>query len=125
MKYMLLMYGSGKDVAANWPEQDIRTMINFMIELNEELAKSGELVDAQGLADEVKVVRAQAGGPPAVTDGPFPETKEVLAGYWVLDVASPERIVEIAARISATPGPGGELLNQPIEVRPIGTAPEV
>ena len=79
-----------------------------MIRLNKELTESGELVGAEGLAgpNEARVVRATKNGTPAVTDGPFPEAKEFLAGYWIVDCESPERAYAIAARASAAPGPG-------------------
>jgi hypothetical protein len=96
-----------------------------MLRFNKELTESGELVAAEGLAgpDEVKVVRAQKGGPPAVTDGPFAEAKEFLAGFWIVDVESPERAYELAARASAAPGPGGAPLNMAIEVREVMSGP--
>jgi hypothetical protein len=95
-----------------------------MISLNKELHESGELVSAEGLSfpDQAKLVRAGKDGVP-VTDGVFPESKEFLAGYWIVDVDSPERAYAIAARASAAPGPGGAPLNMPIEVRPVMSAP--
>jgi hypothetical protein len=69
----------------------------------------------------MKIVQARKGGTPFITDGPFAESKEFLAGYWLIDVASPERACEIAARLSALPGPGGTPANIPIEVRPVMT----
>jgi hypothetical protein len=131
VKYMLLIHGNAKgwQELEEWPAEDLRAMINFMHGINQDLVASGELVDAQGLAgpEAAKTVRARqdGDGEPLITDGPFSETKEVLAGYWLLDVASEERALEIAARISATPGPGGVLINQPVEVHPVGEEPEV
>jgi hypothetical protein len=130
MKYMLLMHASKQDwdeMPKAWSQEDVKRMVEFMQELDQGLRDSGELVDENGLTgpDQLKTVRAQDDGEPVVTDGPFPETKEVLAGYWVVDVASEERAVEIAVSISRTPGPGGAPLNQPVEVQPIGQAPEV
>ena len=89
-----------------------------------ELTASGEFVATQGLArpQEAKVVLGEKGGMP-VTDGVFPEGKEFLAGFWILNVQSPERAFEIAARISTVPGPGGAPLYMAIEVRPIGSPP--
>ena len=100
MKYMLLMnYPYGKwstDSIFAWPEEDATAHIGFLRRFNEELSASGEYVTAQGLAvpDEAKIVRARNDGPPEVTDGPFPEAKEFLAGYWILDLESMERAVE-------------------------------
>jgi hypothetical protein len=86
--------------------------------LNRELTESGEFVATQGLAapHEAKAVRGMKEGMP-ITDGIFPESKEFLLGYWIVDVATPERAYEIAGRISAAPGPGGVPTNMPIEVR--------
>jgi hypothetical protein len=95
-----------------------------MIGLNKELSESGELVSAEGLSfpEQAKLVRAGSDGMP-VTDGVFPESKEFLAGFWIIDVDSPERAYRIAARISAAPGANGAPLNMPIEVRPIMSGP--
>jgi hypothetical protein len=128
MKYMLMMHatrGKGDWAALNWPPEDFKAHVDFMLRFNEELTASGELVGAEGLAGpgEAKVVRAQKGGAPAVTDGPFPEAKEFLAGFWIVDCESPERAYQIAARASAAPGPGGAPLNMPIEVRQVMSAP--
>jgi hypothetical protein len=88
--------------------------------INSELTESGEFVATEGLAwpDQAKIVRAGSDGRP-ITDGVFPESKEFLAGYWMIDVESPERAYEIAARISAARGPGGAPTDMPIEVRQI------
>jgi hypothetical protein len=127
MKYMLMMQGtqSNFDSFGTMPPEDIKAHIEFMGRFVQKLTKSGELVDAQGLAppNQAKVVRSSGGGAAAITDGPFPEAKEFLAGYWIVDVRSPERAVEIAAEASAAPGRGGVPLNIPIELRAIGTPP--
>jgi len=127
MKYMLLMHyvDLGVPEISNWSPEEIKAHIAFMHDLDKQLTDSGELVDSQGLAgpDQVKVVRASKDGTPAVTDGPFPEAKEFLAGYWIVDCESPERAVEIAALASAAPGPSGIPLNMPIEVRQVMVAP--
>jgi hypothetical protein len=127
MKYMLMMNaprGTGDWGANQWTPEDFKAHIQFMHDFNQELAAAGERVDAQGLAapGEAKLVRAGADGAP-VTDGPFPESKEFLAGYWIVEVDSPERAYEIAARASAAPGPGGAPMNMPIEVRQVMSAP--
>ena len=92
--------------------------------MNQELSANGELVSAQGLAgpEEAKVIRAAKDGSP-ITDGVFPESKEFLAGYWIVDVDSPQEAYDIAARASAAPGPGGKPLNMPIEVREVMSGP--
>jgi hypothetical protein len=127
MKYMLIMQGS----VDGWKKQGITTWqpdqahIDYLIRLNKELTASGELVGIQALAspDEALEVRARKDGSAAITDGPFPESKEFLAGFWVVDVASPERACEIAARASAAPGPGGAPLDMPIQVRRVISGP--
>src|SRR6266849_9250990 len=110
MKYILMMHcpKTGYDTFGAWPKKDIQAHIAFMHDLNKALRESGELVSAEGLADpkQAKVVRASKDGAP-ITDGVFPEAKEFLAGYWIVDVETPERAYEIAARASAAPGPGG------------------
>lgn len=128
MKFMLMMNaprGDGDWGVASWPAKDVEAMVRYMKELNERLAEGGELVGAEGLTppDQARIVRAGAGGEPEVTDGPFAESKEFLAGYWIVDVETPERAYAIAALASAAPGPGGEPLNMPIEVRPVGAPP--
>lgn len=125
MKYILMMntMRAGQGVP-EWPAKDFQAHIAFMMKLNKELKESGELVAAEGLAfpDQAKLVRGGKNGEP-ITDGIFPESKEFLAGYWIVDVDSPERAYAIAAKASAAPGPGGAPLNMPIEVRPVMSGP--
>jgi len=130
MKFMLMMNaprGKGDWGVLNWPREDLKAHINFMKRFTKELGDAGELVGAEGLAapKEARVVRAGKGGAPEVTDGPFAEAKEFLAGYWIVDCESRERAYDIAARASAAPGPGGAPLNMPIEVREVMSAPPV
>jgi hypothetical protein len=126
MKYILMMNcpRTGYDTLGAWPKKDIQAHIGFMMSFNKALRQSGELVSAEGLASphEAKVVRAAKDGTP-VTDGVFPEAKEFLAGYWIVDVESPEQAYSIAARASAAPGPGGAPMNMPIEVRQVMSGP--
>ena len=125
MKYMLMMntMRSGQGVP-EWPKKDLQAHIAFMVGFAKELSESGELVAAEGLSfpDQAKLVRAGKDGEP-ITDGVFPESKEFLAGYWIVDVDTPERAYRIAAKASAAPGPGGAPLNMPIEVRPVMSCP--
>jgi hypothetical protein len=127
MKYMLLMQRpqSGYEEIRSMAPEDIKAHGEYMQALDEELRKSGEHVDGQALTgpEQAAIVQAQDNGPPAVTDGPFPEAKEFLAGYWILDVDSPERAIEIAARASAAPGRNGAPVNTPFEVRPVMSPP--
>ena len=128
MKYMLMMHAprtASEWAIQNWPPQDIKAHIDFMIAFSQELGKNGELAAAEGLAgpNEARIVRAGKGGAPAVTDGPYAEGKEFLAGYWIVDVPTTERAYEIAARASAAPGRGGAPLNMAIEVRQVMSGP--
>jgi hypothetical protein len=130
MSRFLLLMNYGPSAKCNtpmteWPEEDVRAHIAFQGELGRELAERGELVDAQGLTgpDLAKTVVDIGEGSPVITDGPFPETKELLAGYWMVDVESVDRALEIAAKASAAPGPGGVALGTPIEVRELMRVP--
>ncbi len=120
MRYILLMSGTkpGVDSYRAWSKRDIDTHMAVLTGISRELKESGEFVATQGLAapHEAQVVRGVKDGTP-ITDGVFPESKEFLLGYWIVDVASPERACEIAGRISAAPGPGERPTNMPIEVR--------
>jgi hypothetical protein len=126
MKYILMMNtpGGGAYAVASWPREDLGRHIEFMKSFAKKLSASGELAAAEGLAgpDQAKRVRAGADGKP-ITDGVFPESKEFLAGYWIVDVESAERAYAIAAEASAAPGPGGKPLNLSIEVRQVMSAP--
>jgi hypothetical protein len=130
MRFMLLQnYGEVESECppmSEWTPEDIKAHIDFQHVLNDELTKSGELVDAQGLAgpDQAKFVVSDGAGAPVITDGPYPESKELLAGYRMVDVESVERVLEIAARASAAPGPNGVPIQQPIEVREVLSAPD-
>ncbi|HEU5185872.1 MAG TPA: YciI family protein [Gemmatimonadaceae bacterium] len=127
MRYMLMMHaprGTGDYQVSEWSPADLKAHIEFMHRLNKDLAASGEMVSGEGLAGpgEAKLVRAGKNGVP-MTDGPFPEAKEFLAGFWIVDVEHADRAYAIAARISAAPGPGGTPLNMPVEVRQVMSAP--
>jgi len=129
VKYILLMntMRAGESIPS-WPKSDLQNHIAFMINIDKELRASGELVFEEGLSfpDQAKLVRAGDNGTP-ITDDVFPQNKEFLTGFWIVDVKTPDRAYEIAARISAAPGPGGAPLNFPLEVRPIpgGPPPEM
>lgn len=126
MKYILLMntMKAGREPLRGWSKQDFQAHCAYLMGLNKELSDSGELVATEGLSfpDQAKLVRAGKDGEP-ITDGVFPESKEFLASYCIVDVESPERAYAIAARVSAAPGPGGKPLNMAIEVRPIPSGP--
>ena len=143
MKYMLMMTGTKADFAwyAKWSKEDLQAQFAFMHAFNKELKDSGALVAAEGLAfpDQARIVRAGKDGEPVITngivrgkgkdgapiviDGPFAETKEFLAGYWIVEVKDAEEAYRIAARASAAPGPGGTVANIPIEVRQVMSGP--
>ena len=130
MKFMLMMNvprGTGDYQISSWSPNDLKAHIGFMMTLNKELTEAGELVSVQGLAApaEAKVVRAGKNGGPPATDGVFPESKEFLAGFWIVDVDRPQRAYDIAAKVSSAPGPGGTPLIIPVEVRQVMSAPSV
>ena len=129
-KFMLLQnYAgpTGMQPMPNWAPEDIKAHIDFQVALNDELTSLGELIDAQGLAgpELARFVTFDGPGAPVVTDGPFPESKELLAGYRIVDVESEARAIEIAAKASAAPGFEGAAIQQPIEVRQVMGAPSV
>jgi hypothetical protein len=130
MRYILMMHaprGTGDYQVNEWTPEDLQAHMGFMHQLNQDLTASGELVSGEGLAPpaQARIVRARRDGAPTVTDGPFAESKEFLAGYWIVDVDRAERAYEIAGRVSAAPGPGGVPLDMPLEVRPVLGAPPV
>ncbi|MFI1014733.1 YciI family protein [Streptomyces sp. NPDC020965] len=130
MKYLVMvqstqaeyagMAGQASPNSPAWSESDLKAMFDFMGAIDNDLAESGELVDAQGLTEpaRARTVEVDPQGRPVITDGPYGETKEVLAGYWVLDCESLERVTEIATRISLCPIPAGAV-NYPIVIRPL------
>jgi hypothetical protein len=129
MRFMLLQDYAPTEVAPEplsaWAPEDAQAHIEFQRQMNDRLTESGELVEAQALTgpELAKVVVHDGEGAPVITDGPFPEGKELLAGYRIVDVESPERAIEIAAEASAAPGPGGKPIKTPIEVRELMGAP--
>jgi hypothetical protein len=125
MKYMLMMNvpsGAAKYQINDWAPEDFRNHMAFMHRYNKDLKAAGEFVDVQGLSapGQAKLVRAASDGTP-ITDGPFAETKEFLAGYWIVEVENEARAIALAAKASAAPGPGGAPLNMAIEVRAVLT----
>ena len=134
MKYLILMYGSQQDydaMAGNagpgepaWSAADFAALGAFMGKWNNELIESGEFVDAQGLAAPVHTRRiGMTNGASYVTDGPYPETAEVLAGYTIVDCESFDRATEIAGRIADCPIPASAAADAYVEVRPIAGGP--
>ena len=130
MKYMILLYGSQQDYDAltgkavpgkpAWAPADFAAMGAFMAEFSRDLAESGELVETRGLTAPVHARRLQLiQGAPVVTDGPYAETQEVLAGYWIVDCESFDRATAIAARLAACPGPPEVSARAYADVRPV------
>jgi hypothetical protein len=125
MPKFLLMVNHDNGVADEpmdkWEPEEVTAHMNYYEILGRELTQSGEQIQFMGLADprRARIVRSDGVSAPVVTDGPFPESKEVLAGFQVIDVESEARAIEIAARVSAVPGPGGVPIQQPVEVRQV------
>jgi len=130
MKYLILTYASQQDYdalagkpasgAPAWSPADFAAMGAFMESFTSELTESGELVETRGLTAPVHTRRLRLqGGVPVVTDGPYAETEEVLAGYWVVECESFDRATEIAGRLSQCPGPEGVAERAYADVRPV------
>jgi hypothetical protein len=131
VKYMILTYASQQDYDGMagqasdkpaWSGEDFAAMDQFMQSFNEELERSGELVETRGLAAPVHTRRVGSGlrgGVPVVTDGPYAETQEVLAGYWIVECESFDRATEIAAKLAKCPAPEHVAANAVADVRPI------
>jgi hypothetical protein len=130
MRFMLMQnYGGVESDCApmyEWTSEEVKAHIEFQVALNRRLEELGELVDAQGLGgpDDARSVVSDGASAPLVTDGPFPESKELLAGYRIVEVDTPERAIAIAAEISAAPGQNGVPIRQRIEVRQIMSDPD-
>ena len=129
MKYLLLKHYRGAPAAVNdvpmdrWTPAEIDDHIAFMNAFAARLEETGEYVDGQALAPDGLWVRSDGPGRPPVTDGPFAETKDLIAGWMVIDVSSQDRAVELAAELSSAPGKGGEPIHEWLEVRPFLTEP--
>lgn len=125
MKYILLMNGTKADFDwyASWSKEELQAQFAFMHAFNKELKDSGKFVASEGLAwaDEARIVIAASDRTP-ITDGVFPESKEFLAGYWIVEVENAEEAYRLAAKVSAAPG-NKSRGNQPIEVRQVMSGP--
>lgn len=121
-KFLLLKHYAeieGVPPIHTWTPEEITQHIRFMGTLSEELQASGEWVGGDGLAERATVVSSDGMSAPVISDGPFAESKEMLAGYMMIDVESEERAIEVAAKLSAAPGPGGRPIAERIEVRQV------
>jgi len=126
MKFMLHMnVPKGPYQMDGWSQDDVKRMVRFMDQFNTDLKSKGQLVLAEGLVspEEARLVKASADGTPVVTDGPFAESKEFIAGFWIVEVKDADEAYRIAARVSTCPGPGGKPLHMSIEVRAAGGPP--
>ena len=127
MKYMMQMNVKGGSYQMDgWAPQDIKAMVDFMHTFNAELRKNGHWVAGEGLVapEFARIVKADEQGRPVVTDGPFAESKEFIAGFWIVEVKDEAEAFRLAAKVSTCPGPGGKPLNMPLEVRAVGSAPK-
>ncbi|SNT60476.1 YciI family protein [Actinacidiphila glaucinigra] len=128
-KYLLLKHYRGAPAAVNdvpmdqWTPQEITDHIQYMHDFAARLEKTGEFVDGQALAPEGTWVRYDGEDRPPVTDGPFAETKDLIAGWMVIDVDTRQRALELAAELSAAPGAGGRPIHEWLELRPFLTTP--
>jgi hypothetical protein len=126
-KYLLLKHYRGAPAPTNdvpmdkWTPEEAEAHFQFMRDFAARIEASGEFVDAQALAPSGMWVRSDGAGKPPVTDGPFAETKDLIAGWMIIDVDSEERAVELAGELSCAPGAGGEPINEWLEVRPFLT----
>jgi hypothetical protein len=128
-KYLLLKHYRGAPESVNcvpmdrWTPDEVTAHVRFMQDFADRLQGTGEFVDGQALSPEGMWVRSDGEGRPPVTDGPFAETKDLIAGWMVIDVDTQERAVELAGELSAAPGAGGKPIHEWLEVRPFLTAP--
>jgi len=131
-KYLLLKHYRGNPAPVvdiepmdRWTPAEIDAHMRYMHDFAERLESSGEFVDGQALSIQGTFVRYDGENRPPVTDGPFAETKDLIAGWMMIDVDSYERAVELAGELSAAPGPGGKPIYEWLELRPLlGSAPE-
>lgn len=128
MKYLLLKHyrgapapASGQPMMDQWTPEEVDAHIQYMNDFAARLEETGEFVDSQALTPEGAFVRSDGEGRPPVTDGPFAETKDLIAGWMIIDVDSWDRAVELAGELSAAPGAGGEPIQEWLEVRPFLT----
>ena len=131
-KYLLLKHYRGAPASVNdvpmdkWAPEEVTAHIRYMDDFAARLKETGEFVDEHALSPEGTFVRYDGEGRPPVTDGPFAETKDLIAGWMVIDVETYDRALELAGELSAAPGAGGQPIHEWLEVRPfLGAAPTV
>jgi hypothetical protein len=129
-KYLLLKHYRGAPAPRNdvpmeqWTPEEISAHMRYMRDFAARLEGTGEFVDSQALSSDGTFVRSDGEGRPPVTDGPFAETKDLIAGWMVIDVDSYERALALAGELSAAPGAGGKPINEWLELRPFLREPE-
>jgi hypothetical protein len=128
VKYLLLKHYRGGPAPVvdhgpldQWTPAEVDAHVKYMRDFGDRLRESGEFVDMQILTPEGTFVRYDGEGRPPVTDGPFAETKDLIAGWYIIDVETWDRAVEVAGELSAAPGPGGKPVHEWLEVRPFLT----
>jgi hypothetical protein len=130
-KYLLLKHYRGAPAAVNdvsmdhWSPDEVTAHMQYMNDFAAKLEAAGEYVDGQALAPDGMWVRFDGEGRPPVTDGPFAETKDLIAGYMIIDVDGPERAIELAGELSAAPGKDGKPIHEWLEVRPLYGEPSL
>ncbi len=128
-KYLLLKHYRGAPATVNdvpmdrWTPEEVDAHMKFMDDFGKRLEESGELVDAQALSPQGAWVRWDGPGKPPVTDGPFAETKDLIAGWYVVDVDGWDRAVELAGELSLAPGKDGKPIHEWLELRPVFSLP--
>ena len=128
-KYLVLKHYRGAPAPVNnipmdqWTPEEFEVHVKFMLDFADRLEETGEFVDAQALSPDGIWVRHDGEGRPAVTDGPFAETKDLVAGWMVIDVDSEARAIELAGELSAAPGGGGKPIHEWLELRPFMSEP--
>jgi hypothetical protein len=128
-KYLILKHYRGTPATVNdvpmdrWTPDEVDAHMQFMADFGRRLEETGEYVDGQALSPEGAFVRYDGPGRPSVTGGPFAETKDLIAGWYVVDVDSWDRAVELAGELSAAPGAGGKPIHEWLEVRPFYAVP--
>ena len=125
MRFMVQMNVKRGPYMQGWSQEDVKRMVGFMNEVNADLRAKKQWVSGEGLVspEEARLVTAKEDGTPSVTDGPYAESKEFIAGFWIVDVKDADEAYRFAARVSLCPGPGGKPLHMPLEVRQVGSAP--
>jgi hypothetical protein len=128
-RYLLLKHYRGAPASVNdvpmdqWTPDELTAHVKYMDDFADRLKGTGEFVDEHALSPEGTWVRHDGEGRPPITDGPFAETKDLIAGWMVIDVETYERALELAGELSAAPGAGGKPIHEWLELRPFYGVP--